>query len=142
MPDGNGIRPAAGGNREGQQLPRVSWKRHQEFMRTRDSFASTFLRDPNVQGVAIGFRHKDGIKTNDLALRFYVSKKRPIKQLAGDMIPPRLPLIRPDGTPHPSAHIKTDIHETGKISLASGPMSGDEIVVGNEAGTAGLVFEN
>jgi hypothetical protein len=120
----------------------VSEPRHRALMRTRSAFARTFLRDPNVLGLAIGYRRKDSQITPDLSLRFYVSQKRSTRQLTGDMIPPRLPLIRADGTPHPSAHVGTDIHETGWIRRAAAPLSGDEVVVSGEAGTAGLVFLN
>lgn len=120
----------------------VSKRRHQDLLRTRGAFAWTFLRDPNVHGLAIGFRRKDGELTRDLTLRFYVSKKRPIRHLAGHMIPPRLPLIQSDGTPHPKIHIGTDIHEVGRFRAAAAPRSGDLVVVGGEYGTAGLVFRN
>lgn len=120
----------------------VPKRRYEDLLRTRNAFARTFLRDPNVHGVAIGFRHKDRTITRDLTLRFYVSQKRAIRHLAGAMIPPRLPLIRPDGTPHLSMHIETDIHEVGRFRPAAPPRSGDPVVVAGETGTAGLVFRN
>jgi hypothetical protein len=120
----------------------ISHLPHEALLRTRHTFARTFMRDPNVQGVAIGFRRKDGVVTRDLALRFYVSQKRPIRHLAGTMIPSRLPLIQPNGTPHSRSQIKTDIHEVGRFLPAAIPKSGDPLTVGDNTGTTGLVFRN
>jgi len=92
--------------------------------------------------MALGYRSKDNVRTTDISLRFYVAKKRSLRQLQGDMIPSRLPLIQKDGRPHPTLHIETDIHETGRIRPAATPVSGDAIRVGNDTGTTGLVFPN
>jgi hypothetical protein len=120
----------------------ISHLPHEALLRTRHAFARTFMRDPNVQGIAIGFRRKDGVVIKDLALRFYVAQKRAIRHLAGTMIPPRLPLIQADGTPHSRSYINTDIHEVGRFLPAAAPKSGDPLTVGGNKGTTGLVFRN
>jgi hypothetical protein len=118
-----------------------------ELVATRDAAARTFLRDPNVQGVAIGYRNKDGMVTRDLTLRVYVTRKRPARLLRGSMIPPRLPLVKRDGTLDSSSYIETDVHEVGRFLPAGAPRSGDLVTVSEnglveEEGTVCLAFRN
>lgn len=58
----------------------------------------------NVIGVGVGFKYKDGLPTDDLAVVVNVTEKKPLAELApADVVPKEL-----DGVP-------TDVQEVGRI---------------------------
>jgi len=67
-------------------------------------YEQKLLKLPNVVGVGIGFKYKNGQPTDEVALVVNVSHKKPLAQLSSaEVIPPQL-----EGMP-------VDVQETGKF---------------------------
>lgn len=77
------------------------------------------LASMGAHAVGIGRKESDGGVTDTLSLRFYVSKKRPLSQLASrEKVPKRLPFFsRRDGR---ELRITTDVIETSPAQLEQG----------------------
>ncbi len=74
-------------------------------------YADMLLSKPNVVGVGVGFAHKNGQPTREVALVVMVEQKLPLAQLAPeDVIPSEL-----DG-------VRVDVQATGSFSAADAPV--------------------
>jgi len=68
-------------------------------------YEKQLMKLPNVVGVGVGFKQKNGQPTDEIVLVVNVSSKKPLAELdRKDVIPTEL-----DGVP-------VDVQETGKIS--------------------------
>ncbi len=76
----------------------------EEVKRVKAEYEKELMRKSGVVGVAIGHKHIDGIKTNQLCIICYVIQKKPVGELEEcDIIPDEI-----EGVP-------IDIVESGRI---------------------------
>lgn len=60
------------------------------YVRTNSSY---FLKDPNITSIGIGYKKKDGVQTDDLAVQFTVQSKvapESVDKLGSSIIPPQI----------------------------------------------------
>lgn len=80
-------------------------ERMKEITQVQAKYIDELMLMPNVVGVGIGMRQRDGDYTNEMCLVVMVDKKLPIAQLAVDSILP----TELDG-------VGVDVQETGDFS--------------------------
>jgi hypothetical protein len=87
---------------------------------------------PNVIGIAAGFRQRDGIYTDDVAVQVFVSRKHPRRALTSRaVIPPTV--SGPDGEPVP-----TDVIDAGFMQPIADTATYRPVEGGCSAGTAAV----
>ncbi len=73
-------------------------------LRVKESHEAALLAKPNVLGVGVGFRHRGGVRLEEISIIVMVRRKVPAAQLApADRIPSEI-----DGVP-------VDVHEVGDV---------------------------
>ena len=76
----------------------------EDVRRVKAEYEEELMRKPGVVSVAIGYKHIDGKKTNQLCIICYVSEKKAVGELkASDIIPEAI-----EGVP-------IDVVESGRI---------------------------
>lgn len=53
-------------------------KRHEEIRQVKDQIADEFLSRPDITGVGVGFKEVGGVRTDQLAIVFYVKAKKDV----------------------------------------------------------------
>ncbi len=118
--------------------------RWHELMRTARS-VHRLLRHKHILGFSVGSAIRGGESQEQIAIRMYVSKKRPRSKVTGGaLLPTRLAVVMPDGARDRSRWIVTDVEEVGAILAATGDVSGgDAVSVANKiTGCVGVAFVN
>jgi hypothetical protein len=83
----------------------------QQVLQAQSIFMDQLMAKRNVVGVAVGYKHSKGERTDDLAVVTLVEQKKPLAALSADeIIPGEL-----DG-------VRTDVFEVGQIRALDSPM--------------------
>ena len=97
-------------------------KTYSEIVQVKDAREPEFLDREGVTGVDVGYKYVDGKKTDDLAIRVYVQKKKPPEELS-----------RAERIPKTVRGIKTDVIERTFVLHPLGVRL-DEIAIQSDTG--------